>query len=150
MPEVQIAGGVMLIDKVDLPIITGRKVWLYHGYPAIWRKGNRVYLHRVILEAQSGEMIDHINRDKLDNRRRNLRLCTKRENSYNRQGPNSNNLSGYRGVSWNRGWVAQIQADGQHFRLGRFKSKEQAARAYDEAALRYFGPFEGKLNFPQD
>ncbi len=149
MPEIEIAGATILIDKIDLPIISGRGVWLAGlGYPQIRQGHSHAYLHRLVLGAKQGECVDHINGNKLDNRRANLRLCNNRENGRNRSGPAKSNLSGYRGVSWNRGWFARINVEDKTIHLGRFKTKEQAAKAYDRAALQYFGAFAGKLNFP--
>lgn len=150
MPAIQITGATILIDEADLSIVAGRTIGLSHGYPRIKQGQSRVPLHRVIMGAQPGQLVDHANRNILDNRRKNLRLCTRRENGRNRKGPASHNTSGYRGVTRNRTWGAQIKIGGKNIHLGRFKTKEAAASAYDAAALRYFGEYAGKLNFPQD
>ena len=100
-------------------------------------------MHRLILLPHKGQMIDHINRNPLDNRRSNLRLCDKRTNSYNR-GPTVKNLSGLKGVYWDakyKKWRAQIKINGKQTYLGGFTSDTEAARAYNEAALKHFGEF---------
>lgn len=108
-------------------------------------KGRRgqVKLHRLIMNAPVGLDVDHINHDPLDNRRINLRLCTRSQNICNRRMPRSTN-SPYRGVrkrnDCNR-WVAQIKAEGRNIHLGNFLMPEEAARAYDAAARRYYGEF---------
>ena len=66
------------------------------------RKVKTVRLHRVIMEAQDGEIIDHRNHNTLDNRRLNLRAATMSQNLANRKGNESRNTSGYRGVTWNK------------------------------------------------
>ena len=108
-----------------------------------------IYMHMEILGDCDGREIDHINGDKLDNRRSNLRFCTRSQNSMNHV-LQSNNTSGYKGV-WLRAtthhWQAEIMINQKHIRLGAFLSAEDAARAYDRAARKYFGEF-AKLNFP--
>ena len=108
------------------------------------------YMHRFILDAKPGELVDHINGDTLDNRRANLRLCSNAENLRNR-GATRTNRSGFKGVSWSRvgeAWIAQITVNYECVHLGYFKTKEDAAKAYDDAALRYHGEF-AHLNFPK-
>jgi hypothetical protein len=95
------------------------------------------YLHRLILEAQRGELVDHLNLNGLDNRRENLRLATKAQNSQNRL---AYGKSGYKGVTLDNGrWRSQIFVGGKNLNLGRYKNRENAARAYDKAAVKFFG-----------
>lgn len=107
-----------------------------------------LYLHRVIMNAPAGMVVDHINGDSLDNRRSNLRLCTPAENARNRS-KKKNSTSGFKGVSWNNmanKWQAQIMANGKLKALGVFVEKEDAARAYDKAARELHGEF-ARTNF---
>ncbi len=130
-----------VIDAEDLPKVQGRK-WGLGGdrYPRTGAKGPK--LHQVILGCRG---VDHVDGDKLNNRKSNLRPCSQAENMAN-VGIRRNNTSGFRGVSWQRGaWVAQISVSGQHHYLGRFRTKNEAALAYNEAARRMFGPF-ARLN----
>lgn len=116
----------------------------------------KVLMHRQILGLPlegNGPHADHKNRDTLDNRRTNLRSCPPSQNMGN-QKLRFNNTSGFKGVCWekrDRKWVARIgRKEGDKYlrvTLGRFKNKEDAARAYDVAALEYFGEFAA-LNFP--
>lgn len=102
----------------------------------------KIYLHRLVLNTPDGVATDHINGNTLDNRRENLRTCSKKENLRNR-GKQKNNVSGYKGVYRHRdgAWVAKIQVDGKHRALGSFKTKEEAAFVYNNAAKKYFGEF---------
>ncbi len=109
-----------------------------------------VYMHRIIMNPPDGKQVDHINGDGLDNRVENLRIATSSENNYN-TGKQSNNTSGYKGVSWHKTrktWQVLIGVGGRLIRIpGVFNSAEDAARAYDEAAKKYHGVF-ARLNFP--
>ena len=109
-------------------------------------EGPNVLMHREILEAPEGSMIDHINHNGLDNRRCNLRLCTRSQNGMNRC-KNANNR--FKGVSWHKDikkWRAQITVKGRRISLGYFFCIVKAAKAYDKAALRYYGVF-ANINF---
>lgn len=95
----------------------------------------RYSMHRQLLNPPSNLVTDHINRNKLDNRRCNLRIVTRQENNRN-VGPRAGNSTGYKGVSLNKGrYVAQIRFDGKSIHIGRFGTKEEAAMAYDSASL---------------
>jgi len=113
------------------------------------RKGKTVYMHRVIMNAQKSQVVDHANRDRLDNRRSNLRFATGSQNSANR-GPQLNNTSGYKGVSKGsyRGWQADIRLNYRSIYIGTFCRPELAALAYDVMSEYYYGEFAYQ-NFPQ-
>lgn len=103
-------------------------------------------MHRLILNAPDHVRVDHRNGDGLDNRRDNLRYATTSQNCGN-QRVGRNNTSGYKGVTPRPSgkWRARIMYQRQCQHLGEYETKEDAARAYNEAALRLFGPF-ARLN----
>ena len=109
--------------------------------------GNYVYsaetglLHRYIMEATDGLVVDHINGDPLDNRRENLRVCTQKQNCQNR---GATRKTGLKGISLHKAtnrWRAYIKIDGRQKHLGLFPTMEEASKAYAEAAHKYFGEF---------
>ncbi len=103
-------------------------------------------LHRLILDAPKDKWVDHKDNNPCNNRKANLRLATSQQNSYNR-GKNSNNTSGYKGVSRvNSKWKASIMVSGKNISLGYYLNIISAAKAYDKAALKYNGEF-AKGNF---
>lgn len=116
------------------------------------RKGTfkQYLMHREIVGAKPGEYVDHINGDKLDNRRCNLRICSNKNNVVNSK-PHKDSSSKYKGVSWyspTKNWTAKVSSDGIHYYLGRFDSQEEAAVAYDKKAVELFGEY-AYLNFPK-
>lgn len=114
-----------------------------------------VMMSNFLLRPAPGVIIDHIDRNPLNNRRLNLRLATRQENNWNRR-PNRNCSSRFKGVGrvnrWTRAknpWWASIARDGRSHYLGRFLTEEAAARAYDAKARELFGEF-AYLNFPEE
>lgn len=106
-------------------------------------RGKTVYLHRLILCAQPGEIVDHVNQDTKDNRTSNLRIATYSENCANKK-KLPNKTSKFKGVCFDKlrnKWMATANKDGQHFYLGRFEKEEDAAKAYDKRAKEFWGDF---------
>jgi len=111
-------------------------------------KPKHLQMHRVIMNAKKGQVIDHINGNTLDNRKENLRIATYSQNRGNSK-RYRNNTSGYKGVSWNKNrqrWEACIGYQNKYIYLGLYTTKEEAALAYNEAAKKYFGEF-ANLNY---
>ena len=103
-------------------------------------------MHRIIMNAPLGILVDHRDGDGLNNRKSNLRLATNQQNLANR-GKNRNNSSGYKGVRRARSggkWVARIKVGGIEHHLGSYVSAAMAVSAYNAAAKKYFGEFAGK------
>lgn len=139
------SGHVTVFDAADLPLVEQFKWHVLKarrtcyaqtkGGPANGRQ--RTYLHRLLMNAPAGLLVDHINHDGLDNRRSNLRLATPGQNVAN-SGPRSGD---YRGifVSHHRSkpWRARIQT--RH--IGYYATEWEAAEAYNEAALAEYGEF---------
>lgn len=106
-----------------------------------------VLMHSYIAKTPKGMKTDHINHKTLDNQEANLRVCTNSQNLMSR-GKQSNNTSGYKGVSNNRGkWRAQIRTNGKVKFLGYWDTPEDAAIAYDVASRLIHGEY-GFQNFP--
>lgn len=139
------SGEYVLVDLVDAKWVNEYRCNLgSHGYAVRHRK----LLHRALAERWgwdlSGKnMVDHRNRNKLDCRQANLRVCTRSQNNGNKR-RNLNNTSGIKGVHWHEGgqkWMAIIEFQGRRRYLGLFAQKEDAAAAYAKAAQELFGQF---------
>ncbi len=99
----------------------------------------KVYMHRLVCRPDDGELVDHINGDSLDNRRKNLRICTRQQNAFNIKGRSN---QGMKGVTYSSGrWKAKVSLNGKTIHLGSFGNSKAASLAYDIAALNLFGEF---------
>lgn len=152
--EIQLTKGVVaLVDDEDYEWLNQWNWQCMDGYAI--RKDTQAAnrhaycMHRVIMDAPPGMEVDHINHNPSDNRRCNLRLCTKNQNNLNRKNKVPNH---YKGIGFEKRkvrnqWYARITIDKRQINLGYFASPEDAARAYDDAAKKYHGEF-ACLNFP--
>lgn len=135
-----------LIDDEDFDLISQYK-WHFDGKYAAKKSPDKVYLHRLIMKPQRSEQVDHIDGNKLNNTKNNLRVANGQNNQANRINPNKNNKSGYKGVYFmndkrrNKPWAAHIKVNYKSMYLGVFESKQEAAKAYNQAAIRLFGAF---------
>ena len=145
-----------LIDSLNLRI--DRSGYISH-YVNASKKMNRVRvdkkLHRLILGINDRTVfVDHINGDILDNRRCNLRLCNNSQNTKNRKKHKNGNLR-YKGITEEKrygGYVAKISVNYKRLYLGRYETQEEAALAYNRAAIKHHGEFAriNDLNITQE
>ncbi len=145
-------GAFFLIDAGDFDFVSER-TWFHgkRGYPVSHTsrkspEGQKTEpLHKYLLRPDDGFDVDHISGNKLDNRRRNLRVCSHQQNMFN-QKLRETNTTGYRGVSYSKNagkYEAYISRDGRKIHLGLFVSAEEAAEVRDNAAVRLFGEYAG-------
>ncbi len=154
-------GYVAVIDDQDAELVAGFKWYPMKTvdrkvYAAGWKNQPPgrffVHLHRLIANAQPGEVIDHIDRDRLNCRRSNLRRVTAQQNSWNSGPSRRARASKYKGVFLCRKtgrFRARIVTKGKSIYLGYFASEEEAARAYNRKAAELFGEFAYLNPLPQ-
>ena len=106
------------------------------------KDGNSRWMHRLIINTPKGKQTDHINGNRLDNRKSNLRICTHQQNNFNRL--KQKGTSKYKGVSWCKAlkkWTAAIKLNYKAKNLGYFIDEKSAALAYQNKAKELFGNF---------
>lgn len=134
----------VLLDDEDYETVAQHAWWRnVHGYIVGRIDGVEVYLHRFIMGEPLGKVIDHINGNKLDNRRCNLRLCSTQENVRNAR-RSKNNTSGHTGVSYRpkrKSYRAYIMVDRKQIGLGHYPTLEEAIAARKKGERKYFGEF---------
>ena len=141
---------VALVDDADYEMVS-KHSWRLHkrGYVVcgVSKSGKQrtLRLHRVIMGVTDPKIeVDHINQDKLDNTRKNLRLCTRQNNSFNRGKYKKNASSQYVGVHYRadiKRWAAAIMYNYKAIYIGVFKQEKDAALAYNKKAKELFGKF---------
>jgi hypothetical protein len=150
--QISIAGGVCAyVDAADFDWINRRNWCLYNGYAARREKGKTIYLHRAIMQPPQGMVVDHVNHNRLDDTRANLKVCTQRENLRNSE-KRRGTASRFRGLYFEKRtgkWCARIKFEGGYIYIGSFADEIEAARAHDRAAVAYFGEF-ARLNFLEE
>lgn len=133
------------VDDEDFELINQYKWYLTGGnkYAGRWYNNKTMYMHRELLNFPD-QRIDHIDRNSLNNQRNNLRICTGSQNCMNREKILQNRSSQYKGVHYywkNQHWRAGICINYKKIHLGCFKTEIEAAKAYNQAAIQYFGEF---------
>jgi len=130
-------GYEVLYDPEDEELVH-RHRWFYNkGYAETKVNGKTVSMHRMVMglypKGVKGAVVDHLNGNKLDNRKGNLRITTVQGNSFNRR-PHRNNPLGVRGVqpTKNGKYLAYIRVDGKTYNLGTYSSLEEASAVYEE------------------
>jgi hypothetical protein len=143
-------GHYALIDDEDVPLVTGK--WSYRPHPTGpayalrtvqlgQRRTMTKLMHRVILDAPKGMLVDHINGDGLDNRRANLRFATRSQNQQNLHAP-SRSRTGVRGVTIvprrTKPYRARLHLNGKHISLGYYETLEEASKAARDGRRKHF------------
>jgi len=125
-----------LIDDEDFERVSQYKWFLDRDGYVIGSKGSRK-LHSFLIGKKEGFVVDHINRDKLDNRKCNLRHVTQHENCLNRP----RGIGVYLKPERNNKWIARIKFKGKNIHLGYFNTKSEALEVRRKANLQYFGDY---------
>lgn len=149
MPRLKITGGYVLVSQTDLSWAKQFKWYVNDNgyvYRSIRTDGRLrvIRMHRELTNAPRGTDVDHKNGVRHDNRRRNLRLCSRSNNLKNKTRLRSDNSSGVTGVFWHgqcSKWTVQIQLDGRPKHLGLFASKQEAIRVRRAAEIRHYGRY---------
>ncbi len=147
MKIIKIKDKKILVDDQDFEWLNKYNWCISKGYiiahkPQSGKKGTTISIHRLIMNTPKNIQTDHINGNKLDNRRENLRICSRSENNMNRH--KVRGKSKYKGVGWfkqTQCWQAYISKNYKIIHLGLFKSEKEAAKAYNQKAKELFGEF---------
>jgi len=144
---------IVLIDEEDYDLIKDYK-WsvrkhrnTFYSVANIKKDNKRhttIQMHRLIIGLYDERIIDHKNRNGLDNRKENLRVCTNFENAKNARKRKDGKTSKYKGVSFRTShdkFLSRIQVNKKRIHLGYFKNEIEAAKAYNAAALKYHGEY---------
>lgn len=138
---------IVLLDKTDLSFFNQYSWRIVNGYVArskrIGQKVTTIHLHTDLMKPEKDFETDHINRNKLDNRRSNLRVVTHSQNCQNRR-KSSRNTSGYIGIRKKKGrtkWEVLVTVAGKHFYVGYYSNLQEAIKARDNKTKELHGKF---------
>lgn len=144
-----------LVDDEDFEYLSQRRWRLMRGYAVRnmkhyrengIKKRKHISMHRELNKTPDGKFTDHINRNKMDNRKCNLRTVTKQQNQWNKASSRKSPSSKYKGVSYlkginNKKWRSCIKINGKTLVIGAFDREEDAAQAYNFVANAYHGEY---------
>lgn len=136
-----------LIDIDDINKVKNYK-WHVTHYNYVYSKTRNLRLHRLVMDCPDDMVVDHINHNRLDNRKENLRICTQHQNNMNTS-IRSDNTSGVTGVCLDtkiNKWRSKIYANGKYIHLGYFNTKEEAIQVRKNAEIEYFGEYRNTNN----
>jgi len=143
-----------IVDAEDYDRLNQHKWHVCKSHRSIYAGRNSkrrlIRMHRVLLNAPPGRIVDHRDGNGLNNRKHNLRLCTHQENNYNKR-PYLGTTSRFKGVFWHKRenkYSAGIRKNGKRYYLGCFDDEIEAAVVYDIKAMELFGEF-AYFNFPE-
>ena len=132
-----------IVDDGDFDIFNKYRWFLHNDYVYYSTSSICSFLHREIMNCPKDKMIDHINHDTLDNRKSNLRIVTNSQNQYNQKirCGLSSKFKGVTRYALRNAWRATIRFKTKKIHIGYFKDEIEAAKAYNKAALKYFGKY---------
>ena len=141
--------GICLIDDEDYNLLSKFNWTLHHdGYAQISIKINNKwgvkFMHQLLINTPKGMETDHIDHNKLNNQKFNLRIVTNSQNNMNRLKQNGEYSSKFKGIYWHKRdekWYAQIRFNKKYYYLGSFKNEIDAAKAYNNKAKELFGKY---------
>lgn len=135
-------GYFAIVDDADYDYLNSLGSWHFDRYAKrVTRKDGVIYMHRLLIDA-GNQSVDHINGNKLDNRRSNLRVCTQQQNVHNTR--SRKGTSKFKGVSWDKSrnqWKAVIGYNYRKIQIGRYATELEAATAYNEKARQLHGKY---------
>lgn len=132
-------GKFAIVDNTDFYHLSKYKWYYSHGYAMRDTQHGRIYLHREVVNCPKNMEVDHINRDRLDDRLSNLRVVTHQQNHFN-TGLQKNNTTGHKGIVWLKRrlqWRAQIKHNKKMIYLGCFNDVKSAILARQQAEQKY-------------
>jgi hypothetical protein len=139
------------VDAADYDWVSQWNWCLHNGYAARRERGKTIYLHRAIVPAPQGMVVDHLNHNRLDDTRANLEVCTQGENLRNTR-KRRGTASRFRGLYLCKRtgkWCPRIRFEGKYVYHGSFAEESAAARAYDHKAVELLGE-KAPVNFPEE